>query len=56
MSYGIGRRLHSDPVLLWLSSRPAAVAPTGPLAGEPPYVTGTAPEKEKKKISKLGEL
>ena len=37
VSCGVGRRRGSDPVLLWLWCRPAAVAPTGPLAWEPPY-------------------
>ena len=32
----IGRRCSSDLVLLWLSRRPAATAPIGPLAWEPP--------------------
>ena len=39
---GVGRRCGSDPVLLWLWCRPAALAPTGPLAWEPPYATGMA--------------
>ena len=39
MSCGAGH-LHSlDPELLWLWHRPAATAPTRPLAWEPPYAT-----------------
>ena len=47
MSCGVGHRLGSDPVLLWLWHRPAATAPIGPLAWEPPYATGAALEKAK---------
>ena len=41
-------------MLLWLWCRPAATAPIGPLAWEPPYAVGAAQEmakrqKEKKK-------
>ena len=42
MSCGVGRRLCSDPVLLWLWRRPAATAPILRLAWEPPYATGAA--------------
>ena len=49
MSCGVGRRRGSDPVLLWLWCRPAATAPTGPLAWEPPYATGMALEMAKKR-------
>ena len=48
MSCGVGRRRSSDPVLLWLWYRLAAVAPIRPIAWEPPYVAGTALQKEKK--------
>ena len=34
-----------DPVLLWQWYRPAAVAPIGPLAWEPPYAVGAALKK-----------
>ena len=34
MSCGVGGRHILDPVLLWLWSRPAAVAPMRPLAWE----------------------
>ena len=36
-----------DPALLWLWCRPAAVAPIGPLAWEPPYVVGVALKRQK---------
>ena len=39
MSCGIGRRCGSDPSLLWLWGRPAAVAPIRPLAWELPCAT-----------------
>ena len=48
MSCGVGRRRSSNPALLWLRWRPAAAAPIGPLAWEPPYAAGAALEKEKK--------
>ena len=38
-----------DLVLLWLWYRPAAVAPTGPLAWEPPRTMGVALKRQKKK-------
>ena len=39
---GVGRRRGSDPALLWLWCRLAAVAPIGPLPWEPPCATGAA--------------
>ena len=48
VSCGVGRRCGSDLVLLWLWHRPAATAPTRPLAWEPPYAVGAALEKTKK--------
>ena len=48
MSCGVGLRCGSDPALLWLWRRLAAAAPIRPLAWEPPYATGVAPEKDKK--------
>ena len=48
MSCGVGRRHGSDPKLLWLWCRPAAVAPMQPLAWEPPYGTGAALKRQKK--------
>ena len=52
MSCGVGGRHGSDPVLLWLCSRPAAIAPVQPLVWELPYAVGVAlksGEKKKKK-------
>ena len=49
MSYGVGCRCSSDPLLLWLWFRPAAVAPIQPLAWEIPYVVGAALKKQKRK-------
>ena len=36
-----------DVALLWLWHKPAAVAPIGPLAWEPPYATGAALKRQK---------
>ena len=57
MSCGVGCRLGSDPVLLWLWRRPAAIALIRPLAWEPPYVEGAAQEmaQRKKKIKKINK-
>ena len=44
----MGRRHGSDPVLLWLWHRLAAIAPIGPLAWEPPYAMGEALKRKKK--------
>ena len=52
MSCGVGHRRSSDPMLLWLWSRLVATALIGPLAWEPPYVTGAALEKTKKRKKK----
>ena len=48
MSYGIGCRCGSDPVL-WLWCRPAAVTPIRPLAWEPPCAGDAALKRPKKK-------
>ena len=45
---GISRRPDLDPALLWLWCRPAAAAPVGPLAWEPPYAMGMALKKKKR--------
>ena len=42
LSCGVGRRCSSDPALLWLWHRLAAVAPITPLAWEPPCAAGVA--------------
>ena len=52
MSRGIGRRCGLDPELLWLRCIPAAVAPTEPLAWEPPYAAGAAIKRQKTKQNK----
>ena len=48
MSCGVGRGRGSDLALLWLWRRPAATAPIGPLAWEPPYALGAALKKGKR--------
>ena len=56
MSCGVCCRRGSDPVWLWY--RPAAVAPSRPLAWEPPYAAGAAlkmQKKKKKAKKKLGK-
>ena len=50
----MGCRRGSDPTSLWLWLWPAAVAPIGPLAWEPPYTAGEALEKTKKKKQQVG--
>ena len=52
MSCGSGHRRGSIWQLLWLWHKPAAVAPTGPQAWEPPYAMGAALKKGKKKQKK----
>ena len=52
MSCGVGRTCGSDPALLWLWCRPAAAAPIGSLAWEPPYAEGAALKKQKGKKEK----
>ena len=49
MSCGVGRRHGSDAALLWLWCRLAAIAPTGPLAWEPPYAVCVALKRQKTK-------
>ena len=57
-SCGIGCRCGTDPMLLWLWHRPAALAPIWPPAWELPYATCAAikRKKEKRKWLKLGSL
>ena len=50
MSCGVGHRCGSDPALLWLCYRPAAVALIRPLAWESPYAAGAALKGKKIKI------
>ena len=52
MSCGVGHRHGSDPELLWLWPRPAATAPNGPLAWEPPYAASVALKDKKTKKKK----
>ena len=42
-----------DLMLLWLWCRPAAVPPIQPLAWEPPYATGMALKRKKKKVLQI---
>ena len=49
MSYSVGCRRGSDPALLWLWRRLEAIAPTGPLAWEPPYAMSVALKRQRKK-------
>ena len=49
MSCGVGCRSDSDSAWLWLWHRPAATAPTRPLAWKLPYVTGVALKSKRKK-------
>ena len=49
MSCGVGCRRGSDPTLLWWWHRPVAAAPIQSLAWEPPYATGSALKRQKKK-------
>ena len=44
-----------DLVLLWLWSRPAAIAPIRPLAWEPPYAMGVALKSIKKERERESE-
>ena len=53
MSCGVGDRCCSDPVLLWLWRRLAAVAPIRLLALESPYASDVALKKQNKINNKL---
>ena len=46
MSCGVGQRCGSDPALLWLWRRPAAVALIQPLAWEPAYAVSVGLKKK----------
>ena len=48
MSYGVGHRCGSDPVLLWIWCRLAATALIRPLAWEFPCAVSAAVEKTKR--------
>ena len=47
MGYGVGHRQGSDPLLLWLWCRLAAVAPFRPLIWETPYAAGAILKRQK---------
>ena len=49
MSCGVGHRCGLDPALLWLWHWPETTAAIRPLAWEPPYATGEALKRQKKK-------
>ena len=49
VSCGVGHRHGSDLALLWLWCRLVATALIPPLAWEPPYATGVALKRQKKK-------
>ena len=53
MSGGVGRRRGSDPALLWLWCRLAAVAPIRPLAWEFPYPAGEALKRERERETEI---
>ena len=48
MGCGVGCRCGSDPALLWLWCRQAAMAPIRPPAWEPPYAERVAQEMAKR--------
>ena len=52
MGCGVGWRLGSDPKLLWLWRRPAAVAPIRPLFWEPPHAVDVALKRQKNQNKK----
>ena len=56
MSCGVGRRHSSDPELLWLWHRLAAVALILPLAWELPYTVGMALKSKKQKQTNKQKL
>ena len=49
MSYGVGLRRGSDPMLRWLWCSPEATAMIQPLAWKPPYAVNVALKSKKKK-------
>ena len=53
MNCGVGRKLSSDPIWLWLWL--AATPPSRPPAREPPYAWGVALIRQKKKRKKEKE-
>ena len=55
VSYGVGCRCSSDPMLLWLRYRPAAVAPIRLLAYKLLYAVGAALERQNRNKKPTGE-
>ena len=55
LSCGVGHRHGSNPALLWLWCRPAAVASIGPLAWEPPYALDAALKRQKDQKKKKNQ-
>ena len=55
VSCSVGRRRGSDPELLWLWCRLAAVAPIPPLAWELQYAVDVALKSIEKKVSPINE-
>ena len=53
MNCGVVRRCSSDPALLWLWRRLAAVVLIGPLAWEPSYAEGTTLKSNRNKQKKV---
>ena len=56
MTCGVGHRPGSDSALLWLWSKPAATAPTGPLAWELPNAMDEALVKTNKQTKKFKSI
>ena len=56
MSCVVGHKCGFNPQLLWLWHRPAATAPIGPLAWEPPYAVGVALKDQKNKKQNLTQI
>ena len=52
VSYSVGRRYSSDPLLLWPWCRLAAAAPIQPLAWKLPYIADAALKSKKQKKKK----
>ena len=50
LNCGVGHRCGSDPALLWLWCRPAAIALIRPIVWEPPYAASAVLKRKKKVI------
>ena len=53
LSCGVGHRLSSDPMLLWLWYRPMAITPIQLLAWKLPYAVGVALKRQQNKWIKI---